>query len=186
MAKLQLVYAPDPIFKRKSLKVTAFNDELKELTSEMLEVLYREKGIGLGANMVGVLQRIIVVDLQENGERTPLVCINPEIRSQSEETTTREEASLCFPGIRVEIERPTSIELDYQDIDGQTHTMKADGWLATVIQHEMEYLDGKTFLDNLSKLKRDRLIKKMLKDMKNTDSCGDPQCGDPLCGQSSL
>ncbi len=177
MAKLQLVFAPDPIFKRKSEKVTDFNEELKDLTSEMLEVLYREKGIGLGANMVGVLQRIIVVDLQENGERSPVVCINPEIRSRSEDTTTREEASLCFPGVRAEVERPSHIELIYQNVDGETQTMEAEGWLATVIQHEMEYLDGRTFLDNLSKLKRDRLIKKMLKDMKHAQDCGDPHCG---------
>lgn len=177
MAKLQLVFAPDPIFKKKSAKVIAFGEELKELTDEMLEVLYREKGIGLGANMVGVLQRIIVVDLQENGERSPLVCINPEILSTSGETVTREEASLCFPGVRAEIKRPNRIELAYQDTNGKPLTLDADGWLSTVIQHEMEYLDGRTFLDNLSKLKRDRLVKKMLKDMKHAQDCGDPHCG---------
>lgn len=177
MVNLELVPAPNPIFRMKAEPVTSFDGELKELTDAMLEVVYRERGLGIGANMVGILKRIIVIDLQENGERLPLICINPEIVSRSSDTVSREEASLCFPGIRVEIERPERIEITYQDIDGKRHELAAEDWLATVIQHEMEYLDGKTFLDNVSKLKRDRLIKKMVKDRKHAEECGDPHCG---------
>ena len=175
MATLQLVMGPDPIFRQKAADVTEFDDKLRILTEQMLEVLYREKGIGLGANMVGLLKRIIVVDLQEEGRRSPLVCVNPKITSGSSETSTQEEASLCFPGIRAEVTRPASIEISYQDVEGKDHNLKADGWLATVIQHEMEYLDGRTFLDNLSKLKRDRLLKKMQKEQKHA-CCGTSHC----------
>ncbi len=177
MPELQLRIGPDLIFKQKAETVTDFGPELSDLTDSMLAVLYREKGVGLGANMVGILQRIIVVDLQMDGHRAPLVCINPELTSYSSETSTNEEASLCFPGIRAKIERPNAIEISYQDIEGNQHSLKAEGWLSTVIQHEMEYLDGKTFLDNLSKLKRDRLLKKLKKDTKQPTCCNDPLCG---------
>lgn len=177
MTDLQLVMGPDPIFKQKAETVTQFGSELADLANSMLEILYREKGVGLGANMVGILKRMIVIDLQIEGRREPLVCVNPTLVSCSSETAKNEEASLCFPGIRAEIERPSSIEISYQDTEGKQHTLEAEGWLATVIQHEMEYLDGRTFLDNLSKLKQDRLIKKMLKEQKNSQKC----CTDPSC-----
>lgn len=175
MTTLQLVMAPNPIFRQKAAEVTEFDDDLRVLTEQMLEILYQERGIGLGANMVGLLKRIIVIDLQEEGERKPLVCINPVLTGHSDETNKREEASLCFPGIRAEISRPASIDVAYQDVEGVRHTLQAEGWLATVIQHEMEYLDGRTFLDNLSKMKRDRLLKKMQKEQKHA-CCGTSHC----------
>jgi len=177
MTTLSLVMAPNPIFRQKATAVQQVDDNTRALCDGMLETLYAERGIGLAAPMVGVLQRIIVIDLQQDGTRTPLVCINPKIKNLASETEKHEEASLCFPGIRAEIERPASLELDYLDTAGTPQSLQAEGWLATVIQHEMEYLDGRTFLDNLSKLKRDRLIKKMLKDIKHTQACGDPHCG---------
>ncbi len=177
MATLSLVMAPNPIFRQKAAGVQQVDENIRLLCDDMLETLYTERGIGLAAPMVGVLQRIIVIDLQQEGVRAPLVCINPHINNMATETEKHEEASLCFPGIRAEIERPASLELDYLDKAGASQSLQAEGWLATVIQHEMEYLDGRTFLDNLSKLKRDRLIKKMLKDIKHTQACGDPHCG---------
>lgn len=177
MAVLSLVMAPNPIFKQSALEVSQVDDSVRALCSDMLETLYAERGIGIAAPMVGVRRRIIVVDLQENGARAPLVCINPVLKNTSAEVEKNEEASLCFPGIRAEIERPTTVELEYLDTDGKSQSLTAKSWLATVIQHELEYLDGRTFLDNLSKLKRDRLIKKMLKDAKNAQVCGDPHCG---------
>ena len=175
MTALQLIMAPNPIFRQRAAEVTEFDEGLRALTDQMLEVLYHERGIGLGANMVGVLKRIIVVDLQEEGKRKPLVCINPVITDHSTETSAQEEASLCFPGIRAEITRPSEIEVAYQDVEGTKHTLRAKGWLSTVIQHEMEYLDGRTFLDNLSKMKKDRLLKKMQKEQKHA-CCGTPAC----------
>ncbi len=177
MATLDLVMAPSPIFRQKAAEVQQVDENIRLLCDDMLETLYAERGIGIAAPMVGVSQRIIVIDLQQEGTRTPLVCINPRIKNLSEETEKHEEASLCFPGIRAEIGRSTSLELDYLDRNGTSQNLQAEGWLATVIQHEMEYLDGRTFLDNLSKLKRDRLIKKMLNDIKHAQACGDPHCG---------
>lgn len=177
MATLSLVMAPNPIFKQSAHEISQVDEEVRTFCGEMLETLYFERGIGISAPMVGVPKRVIAIDLQEDGIRAPLVCINPTLKSSSKKMQKHEEASLCFPGIRTEIERPASIDLEYLDIDGNPQSLKADGWLATVIQHEMEYLDGRTFLDNLSKLKRDRLIKKMLKDMKHAQACGDPHCG---------
>lgn len=177
MTTLSLVMAPNPIFKQTALNVGKVDDSIRILCADMLETLYAERGIGIAAPMVGVLKRVIAIDLQEEGIRAPLVCINPQVISISTDTQKHEEASLCFPGIRAEIERPNALKLTYLDTDGKPQNLRADGWLATVIQHEMEYLDGRTFLDNLSKLKRDRLIKKMLKDIKHAQACGDPHCG---------
>jgi len=177
MTTLRLVMAPDPIFRQKAAPVQKIDENIRLLCDDMLETLYAERGIGIAAPMVGVLQRIVVIDLQQDGTRTPLVCINPSISNLAKNTEKHEEASLCFPGIRAEIERPASLELNYIDTTGTPQSLQAHGWLATVIQHEMEYLDGRTFLDNLSKLKRDRLIKKMLKDIKHEQACGDPHCG---------
>jgi len=176
MPSLPLVFAPDPIFKKRAEPVTEIDATIQSLAEDMLDTLYENHAVGIGANMVGALKRVIVVDLQEGGERTPLVCINPELLAKSTETQTNDEASLCFPGIRVEVTRPSQIEMRYMTLDGRVETLEAHGWLAAVILHEMEYLDGKTFLDNLSKMKRDRLIKKMIKDQKNASCCGDPSC----------
>jgi len=119
----------------------------------------------MGANMIGVLKRIIVIDLQENGTRKPFAFINPEIIWRSEEMQTFQEASLCFPGISANIMRPNAIKVRYLDIDGNPQELEAKGYFATVIQHEIDYLDGKVFLDYLSPLKRNALLKKMQKHM---------------------
>jgi len=176
LATLSLIMAPNPIFRQKAVAVQQVDENIRLLCDDMLETLYVERGIGLAAPMVGMLHRIIVIDLQQEGTRAPLVCINPSVKNLSTRKEKHEEASLCFPGIRAEIERSSSLELSYLDKTGTPQNLQAEGWLATVIQHEMEYLDGRTFLDNLSKLKRDRLIKKMLKDIKHEHACGDPHC----------
>lgn len=166
MKHLQLVYAPHPIFRQKALPVDKIDDEIRMLADKMLATVYLEGGIGIGGNMVGVLKRIVVIDLQENGVRNPRIYINPEIIWYSEETQTFKEASLCFLGIDADVTRPKAIKITYLDYDGKQHEIDAEGFLATVIQHEVDYLDGKIFLDYLSKLKRDTLIKKMEKHIK--------------------
>lgn len=168
MTKLSLIIAPDPIFNQTAEPVALVDDAVRHLISEMFEVLYQEEGVGLGANMVGLLKRIIVIDLQEGGVKTPLAMINPEIISSSEEMQVREEASLSFPGIHGKVSRPKSIEVRYLDEQGKTRSLHADGWLATVIQHERDYLDGIVYLDYLSKMKRTMLMKKMLKHLKDS------------------
>jgi peptide deformylase len=166
MLVLPLVYAPDPVFRKKAEKVIAVDDGIREIVQAMFDTLYREKGLGMGANMVGVLKQIIVIDLQKDGIKLPLTLINPTITERSEELQTFNEASLSFPGISADITRPEKIALSYLDDEGLFQNMSAKGFLATVIQHEMDYLMGKTYLDHLSKLKRDGLIRKYRKSRK--------------------
>jgi len=163
MNSLPLVYAPNKIFKQLAKPVELVNDEIRVLIDQMLSTMYVEKAVGLGANMVGVLKRIAVVDLQEEGMLKPYVFVNPEITWRSEEMQTFSEASVCFPGIEAKITRPKSIKLNYLDYEGKSKELQASGYFSTVIQHEIDYLNGKVFLDYLSKLKRDTLLKKMQK-----------------------
>lgn len=132
----------------------------------MLDTMYFEGAVGLGANMVGIKTRIVVIDLRSEDSR-PYVMINPKITYFSKEKADFEEASISFPGISAVISRPEKIKVSYQDIEGIYCDIDADGFLARVIQHEVDYLDGKVFLDYLSKLKQDMLIKKMQKYIKN-------------------
>ena len=161
MTALKLTYGPNPIFSAVAKTVTHFDDELEALTRDMVDTLSVEKAVGIGANMVGVLQRIIVIDLQE--ENHPLILINPEITHKSDDSQTYVEASVCFPGISAEITRPRKITLTYQDCSGSKQKMTAQDYLATVIQHEFDYLNGKIFLDYLSPMKRKMLIRKTRK-----------------------
>lgn len=132
----------------------------------MFDTLYREQGVGIGANMVGLLKRIIVIDLQQDGKKSPLGMINPVLIQTSQETQVFEEASLSYPGISAKITRPAEITVTYLDTQGGSQSLDASGFLATVIQHEMDYLDGRTYLDHLSSLKRKMLLKKMEKQLK--------------------
>ncbi|MCH2038473.1 MAG: peptide deformylase [Rickettsiales bacterium] len=166
MSSLRLVYAPNPIFKKKAAHVDQVDDEVRLILDQMLELLYQKDAAGIGANMVGVLKRLIVVDIHENDTPTPYKMINPEITWRTDTMQSFKEASLCYPGISADIERPDSIKLTYLDVDGTQKELEAHGWLATVIQHEIDYLDGKVFLDYLSPLKRNMLLKKMKKHMK--------------------
>jgi peptide deformylase len=166
MSILPIVYAPNDIFNKKAEMVKAVDDAIRLLVDRMLKTMYVEKAVGLGANMVGVLKRIAVVDLQDDGKRVPYIFINPEITWHSEDKQIFKESSLSFPGIEAEIARPKAIKINYLDYQGNKQELEAEGFLATVIQHEVDYLDGKTFLDYISKLKRDMLLKKMIKHIK--------------------
>lgn len=163
MATLPLTYAPNNIFKKVAAPVAVVNDAVRALVDDMFETMYHEKAIGMGANMVGILQRIAIVDLQENGEKHPYVFINPEISWHSEETQVFNESSICFLGISAEIKRPKAIKVNYLDYDGNSQALEAEGFFSTVIQHEVDYLNGRIFLDYLSKMKRDMLMKKMVR-----------------------
>lgn len=169
MTELKLVYGPNSIFKKMAEKVVSVDDDVRDLCARMVEVLYSENAVGAAAPMVGILQRIIVVDLQEEGVRSPFSMINPEIINFSDETQVYEEGSICFPGISVEIKRPESIKINYTDEWGAAHTMEASGYLSSVIQHEIDYLNGIIYLDYLSSVKRNLLIKKTKKFQRNMD-----------------
>ena len=163
MTKLPLVYGPDEIFSKIASPIEHVDDSIRSIIDDMFETMYHENAIGMGANMVGILQRIVVIDMQENGVRTPYAFVNPEITWLSDEIQTHKEASICFPGIAAEITRPKALKMVYLDRDGHKQELEAEGFFATVIQHEVDYLNGKIFLDYLSKMKRDMLLKKMRK-----------------------
>ncbi len=164
---ISIIYAPDPIFKQQATKIEAITDEIRKIATSMLETMYVEGAVGLGANMVGVDKQIIVLDLRENGVENPYTMLNPEIIETSTDMVEFEEASISFPGISAVIKRPSKIKVKYLDLDGNNQIIEAENFLARVIQHEIDYLRGIVFLDHLSKLKRDMLIKKMIKFIKH-------------------
>ncbi|MEZ5758385.1 MAG: peptide deformylase [Emcibacteraceae bacterium] len=163
MTKLKLVYGPSPNFKQISVPVEEVDDNIRELCEGLKEMLYAHGAVGIAATMVGVHKRVMVADLQENDEKNPFSIINPKITFASEELQTFEEGSICFPGVSAEITRPKSIKVEYLDEDGNSRNLEAEGFLSTVIQHEIDYMDGKTYLDYLSPMKRSLLLKRTRK-----------------------
>jgi peptide deformylase len=157
---------PDPRLKTVSTRVETFDDDLRTLVADMLETMYDAPGIGLAAIQVGVPQRVLVIDLQNEGEdgepvRTPRVFINPEILDPSAEYTLYNEGCLSVPDQYADVERPSAIRARWQDIDGNVQEEAMDGLMATCLQHEMDHLEGILFIDHLSRLKRQMVLKKL-------------------------
>ena len=167
MAALPIIYAPHIIFRTKAEPVVLVDDDVRKLVDDMFDTMYFEGAIGLGANMVGALKRVAVVDLREKEVKSPYTFINPIITWRSDEMQTYNERSFSFPGISADISRPKAIKIRYLDYAGEEKELEADGFFATVIQHEVDYLDGKIFIDYLSKIKQDILLRKMQKYLKN-------------------
>ena len=164
MSKRNIVIEPDPILRRKSSVIEKVNDEIRNLLDDMLETMYNAPGIGLAAVQIGILKRIIVIDISKGDEeKKPLFLINPEITFRSKETSVYEEGCLSVPNQFAEIDRPKKCEVEYLDYNGDKKILKADGLLATCIQHEMDHLEGILFIDYLSKLKKSMIIKKLSK-----------------------
>lgn len=168
MNELKLVMGPDPIFKKTSEAVSKIDQKIIQLCDALVDMLYTENAVGIAAPMVGALKRVIAYDLQENGLRSPVAMINPEIIWTSDETQAFEEGSVCFPAVSVKITRAKMIKVKYSDRQDHEQVMEAEGWLSSVIQHEMDYLDGKTIFDTLSPVKRNMLFKKVRKFQKET------------------
>ena len=167
MTKRKIITEPDIILRKKSATLEKVDDELRELMDDMLETMYAAPGIGLAGVQVGILKRLIVIDISRDQEKkNPLFLINPEIISKSSSTSVYEEGCLSLPGYFAEIERPAECQIKYLDYHGKKKEMKAGGLLATCIQHEVDHLNGILFIDYLSKLKRDMVIKKLIKDKK--------------------
>ena len=163
MTTLPLVLAPDPIFSKKSAPVEAVTDDIRTLMDDLLDTIHAEHGAGIAAPMVGILKRVVVIDLGKDGASDPLYLANPEIIASSEEKQSFTEGSLCFLGIDAEISRPASVTVRYLDYHGAQQELKAEGFLAACLQHEIDYLEGITFLHYVSSLKRDILVRKMMK-----------------------
>tara|TARA_B100000029_G_scaffold259142_1_gene255821 strand:+ start:4856 stop:5380 length:525 start_codon:yes stop_codon:yes gene_type:complete len=167
MALRQILTEPNKILRQKSTLVDKVDSDIKKLMDDMLETMYAAPGIGLAAIQVGVPKRVIVIDIdQKEGQKNPMFFINPEIIEKSEIQATYEEGCLSVPGQFAEIERPEKCYLKYLDYYGQQKELKAEGMLATCIQHEMDHLEGVLFIDYLSKLKKTMIIKKLSKQKK--------------------
>ena len=170
MSIKDIITVPDETLKKVSEPIEKVGINEKRLINDLFETMYQSKGIGLAAVQVGVLKRILVIDVSNKDEKKkPLSFINPKINKISEETSIYEEGCLSIPDTFIEIERPKFCEVEYIDINGQVQNLKCDGLLSTCLQHEINHLDGKLIIDHLSKLKRDLIIKKISKTKKNPD-----------------
>ncbi len=170
MVKRKIIIEPDPILRIKSENLDKVDNTLRKLMDDMLQTMYAAPGIGLAAVQIGILKRLIVIDVSKKEEKKdPLFLVNPKIKYKSEKTSIYEEGCLSLPGHFAEIERPAECHVDYLDYNGKEKSIKADGLLATCIQHEIDHLDGVLFIDYLSKLKKDMIIKKLIKHKKKTN-----------------
>ncbi|WP_157217724.1 peptide deformylase [Flavisphingomonas formosensis] len=167
MAILPILEAPDPRLRTISKPVDGVDDELRALIADMFETMYDAPGIGLAAIQVGVPKRVLVIDLQEEQDeegkpiRKPLVFVNPELFDPSGELSVYNEGCLSVPEQYAEVERPAVIHARWLDEKGEAHEERIEGMLATCLQHEMDHLEGILFIDHLSRLKRDMLLKKL-------------------------
>ena len=167
MSKREIVTEPDPILRKKSENLEKVDDELRSLLDDMLETMYSAPGIGLAAVQIGILKRLIVIDISKDKEnKHPLFLINPDILSKSTPNSIYEEGCLSLPGHYAEIERPTECHIKYVDYNGTEKEIRANGLLSTCIQHEVDHLNGILFIDYLSKLKKDMIVKKLVKHKK--------------------
>jgi peptide deformylase len=170
MALRDIILLPDKRLRQTSEPVNTVDAEVRTLVDDMLETMYKAPGVGLAAIQVGVPRRIVTLDTaKKDEENKPQVFLNPEILWTSEEKGTYEEGCLSIPEYYEEVERPVAIKVRYMDLDGKTHEIEADGFLATVLQHEIDHTNGVLFIDHISKLKRDRVIKKFTKAAKRAD-----------------
>ena len=190
MALKPLVIIPDSQLRSKSAPVAKITPEIRKLVEDMFETMYDAPGIGLAAIQIGVAQRVVTMDLgkrrhegdaespeeeleqeEEDAEeeKNPRVFINPEITWSSEETSSYEEGCLSIPDIHEEVIRPARVKIKFLDLDGKQHEEEADGLYATCIQHEIDHLNGVLFIDHISKLKRDRIVKKFTKAKKRAE-----------------
>jgi len=166
----KILTEPDPILRKKCEPLEKVDTETKQLMDDMLETMYAAPGIGLAAIQVGILKRLVVIDISKGEEeKKPVFLINPQIIHRSKKTSIYEEGCLSLPGQFAEIERPAECTLKYIDYNGKEKELKADGLLATCVQHEVDHLNGILFIDYLSKLKKDMIIKKLVKQKKGIE-----------------
>ena len=165
MAIRPIVLIPDQRLKQASEPAGPVTAELRALVDDMLATMYDAPGIGLAAIQVGVPKRLIVIDVTktEDGERHPQVLLDPEVIWASDETNVHQEGCLSIPEYYEDVERPKAVKVRYRGLDDKVHEVEAEGLLATCLQHEIDHTNGILFIDHLSKLKRDRVIKKFTK-----------------------
>ena len=165
MAIMPIVLIPDPVLRQKAAPVDGVDDAIRQLMDDMLETMYDAPGIGLAAPQVRVSKRVIVMDCSDDDDKPePIKMANPEIISLSEEKSTMEEGCLSIPDQRGDVTRPSAITVRYLDENNTQQELSCDGLLAVCIQHEVDHLNGVMFIDYLSRLKRDMIIRKMTKE----------------------
>lgn len=164
MATRPILILPDERLRAIAEPIATVDDEVKQLAKDMLDTMYEAPGIGLAAPQIGELRRIVVMDLAKEGEDPdPIVMVNPEILKYSDETVVTEEGCLSIPELYYDVERPAEVTVRYTDLDGKVVEREASDRLAICIQHEIDHLDGVLYIDYLSRLKRDRVLKKFQK-----------------------
>ena len=164
-----IITEPNEILRQVSKPVLNVGNEERKLMDDMLETMYAANGIGLAAIQIGIPKRIIVMDISKDGNKKPMFFVNPIIKNKDKEKTTYEEGCLSVPNYFAEVDRPKYCEVEYLDYSGESKILKADGLLATCIQHEMDHLEGILFIDYLSKLKKTMIVKKLSKKKNNPD-----------------
>ena len=170
MSIKDIITVPNETLKKISKPIEKVGANEKKLINDLFETMYNSNGIGLAAVQVGILRRVLVIDVSHKDEKKkPLSFINPIIKKVSDETSIYEEGCLSIPDTFIEIERPKICEVEYIDLDGKIQNLKCDGLLSTCLQHEINHLDGKLIIDHLSKLKKDLIIKKISKLKRNPD-----------------
>ncbi|KQS65298.1 peptide deformylase [Rhizobium sp. Leaf371] len=166
-----LIILPDPLLRQISAPIERVDDEVRRMADDMLETMYDAPGIGLAAIQIGLPRRMLVIDIAKEGdEKAPQVFINPEILTSTDERSVYEEGCLSIPDYYAEVERPAGISVRYLDRDGRPQEIAADGLLATCLQHEIDHLNGVLFIDHISKLKREMVVRKFTKAAKTRGS----------------
>ena len=169
MTVKKILTEPNEILRQISKPVLSVGHDERKLMDDMLETMYAANGIGLAAIQIGIPKRIIVMDISKDGNKNPLFFVNPIIKNKDKEKTTYEEGCLSVPNYFAEVDRPKYCEVEYLDYNGKKKILKADGLLATCIQHEMDHLEGILFIDYLSKLKKTMIVKKLSKKKNNPE-----------------
>lgn len=164
MTTRPILQIPNDVLRQVAKPVETVNDEIKTLIKDMFDTMYEAPGVGLAAPQIGVLHRVIVMDpSKEDDEPSPIAMVNPEVTWSSEETWVYQEGCLSIPDYYEDVERPVKVRVKYLDENGTAQELEAEELLATIVQHEIDHLDGKLFIDYLSRLKRDRVTKKFQK-----------------------
>jgi peptide deformylase len=170
MALRTILTAPDPRLKKKAVAVASVDAEVRQLMDDMLETMYAAPGIGLAAPQIGALKRVVVLDIEREDVKTgPLCMANPEIIEASDEDATYEEGCLSVPEHYSDVARPARVTVRYLDRDGETKELACEGLLSTCVQHEIDHLDGILFIDHISSLKRNMILRKLLKARKEKE-----------------
>jgi peptide deformylase len=167
LERLRILVVPDPMLRAKARPVGAGDaDAMRALVPRMFDTMYHAPGIGLAAPQIGVGLRLAVVDLMPDDKPAPIVLVNPLVVAVSRELATREEGCLSLPGQYADVTRPARVKVRYQDLEGAAREIEADGLLAACLQHEIDHLDGVLFVDHLSSLKRNMILRRLAKEMR--------------------